>query len=383
MFLPRLRGASVPLVALSCSLLALSTSARAPFDGGDDDDHDHDGRAGLVLTATNDAAGNAVVLLLRDADGRLNPAGSFATGGAGTGAGLGNQGGMTFDESGRRLLVVNAGSDDVSVLEFGRHGMSVRDVEGAQGSQPISVAQHGDLVYVLNAGGDGGIAGFHMDRRGDLDPICDSQRPLSGSGTGPAQIGFTPDGKFLVVTEKATNTLVTYRMGRDGRPGDPVVSPSAGMTPFGFSFDHRGRILTSDAAGGMAGLSTVSSYEIRRDGRLETITSALPTTQSAACWLVTTPDGRFAYVTNAASNTVTGLDVDRRGRLELLEPSGATGMTGAGPIDAAITRNGRFLYVLDSGDQAISAFRIGRHGELDPIDFVDGLSTSANGLAAL
>lgn len=382
MSLPRRsRGTRAPHVALACSLLALSSAARAPFD--DDDDDDHGGRAGLVLTATNDPAGNAVLLLLRNADGRLNPAGTFATGGAGTGAGLGNQGGLTFDEDGHRLLVVNAGSDDVSVLELGRHGMSVRDVESSRGMQPISVTQHRDLVYVLNAGGDGGIAGFHLGRRGDLEPLCDSERPLSGSGTGPAQISFTPDGKFLVVTEKATNTIVTYRMGRDGRPGDPVVSPSAGMTPFGFSFDHRGRILTSDAAGGMAGLSTVSSYEIRRDGRLETITGALSTTQSAACWLVTTPDGRFAYVTNTASSTVTGLDVDRRGRLELLESSGVTGTTGAGPIDAAISRNGRFLYVLNAGDRAISAFRIGRHGELDPIDFVDGLSASANGLAAL
>ena len=44
---------------------------------------------------------------------------------------------------------------------------------------------------------------------------CDgSDRPLSGAGTDPAQIAFTPHGDALVVTEKATNKIVTFEVGR-------------------------------------------------------------------------------------------------------------------------------------------------------------------------
>jgi hypothetical protein len=49
------------------------------------------GAPGAVYALTNSTAGNAVVYD-RGGDGSLSPAGSYATGGAGTGAGLGSQG---------------------------------------------------------------------------------------------------------------------------------------------------------------------------------------------------------------------------------------------------------------------------------------------------
>ena len=64
-------------------------------------------------------------------------------------------------------------------------------------------------------------------------------RSLSGSGVGPAQIAFTPDGSSLLVTEKNTNALVTFAIGRDGLPADMRVQASVGATPFGFAFGRR------------------------------------------------------------------------------------------------------------------------------------------------
>jgi len=341
------------------------------------------GATGAVFTATNDAQANAVVVFRRGAAGQLVTHSVCPTGGTGSGGGLGNQGGLALDQPGKHLLVVNSGDDTVSVLGVGPRGLGLLDVEGSGGAQPISVTVHGDLVYVLDAGGDGNIAGFELAADGTLSPLLGSIRPLSGSGTGPAQIAFTPDGQFLVVTEKATNTIVTYRVENDGLPGNPVVTPSEGITPFGFSFSRRSRLLVSEATGGAAGQSTVSSYEILADGGLTPITSALATTQSAACWLVTTGNGRYAYVTNTASNSVTGLAVGRDGSMRLLQASGVNAVAGSAPIDAAVSRNGQYLYVLNGGDDTISAYAIHSDGSLGVLTTVGGLPASVNGLAAL
>ena len=73
-------------------------------------------REGAVYVASNEATGNRILQFLRDEHGVLAAAGSFSTGGVGTGTGLGNQGGVVLTESGEWLLVVNAGSDDISVF---------------------------------------------------------------------------------------------------------------------------------------------------------------------------------------------------------------------------------------------------------------------------
>src|SRR5687768_13369046 len=82
------------------------------------------GNAGVVYTLTNEAAGNAVAVFDRSADGSLAPAGSVATGGLGSGGGLGSQGAIVLE--GRRLLAVNAGSNSVSLLRARRNGLVLR-----------------------------------------------------------------------------------------------------------------------------------------------------------------------------------------------------------------------------------------------------------------
>jgi 6-phosphogluconolactonase len=72
-------------------------------------------------------------------------------------------------------------------------------------------------------------------------------------------------------------------------------------------------------------------------------------TQLAACWAVTTNDGRFVYLSNTGSGTLSSYAVGAGGMLTLL--NAASGVTGSGtvPLDSAITSNSEFLYVLDDG----------------------------------
>jgi 6-phosphogluconolactonase (cycloisomerase 2 family) len=316
-------------------------------------------------------------------DGRLVAAGQVPTGGTGTGGGLGNQGGLTLTRSERWLLAVNAGSDSVSVFEVRHRGLRLRDVEPSGGTQPVSVTEHRGLVYVLNAASDS-ISGFVLDRHGRLQPLADSTRSLSGAGTGPAQISFSPDGDVLVVTEKATNKIVTFTIDRQGRPGPANVQDSNGQTPFGFAFGKRDQMFVSEAFGGAENASATSSYEVDRNGVLATISASVGTNQTANCWAVVTPNGRFAYVTNTGSGSISGYSIGFDGAIELLDADGRTAVTGEGsaPIDLALTDNGRFLYSLNSGTNAIGVFRVRADGSLTPLPFVEGLPVGANGLAS-
>jgi 6-phosphogluconolactonase (cycloisomerase 2 family) len=337
---------------------------------------------GAVYTMSNAADGNAVLTFFRLPDGRLLRAGATPTGGNGTGSGLGNQGGLVLTRNERWLLGVNAGSDTVTVFEVGHLGLRRRDVEPSGGSQPISIATHRNLVYVLNALSDS-IAGFRLTKHGRLDPIPGSIRSLSTSGAGPAQISFTPDGEVLVVTEKNTNKIVTFTVDAEGLAGPIHVHASSGITPFGFAFGKRDQLFVSEAFGGAPDVSAVSSYRVDEDGGLETISPSVGTTETAACWVALTPNGRFAYVTNTGSGSVSAYAIDFDGTIELIG-DGRTGVTGDGstPIDLAITDNGRFLYTLNSGTHTIGVFHIRHDGGLTPLRFVSGLPESANGMAA-
>jgi 6-phosphogluconolactonase (cycloisomerase 2 family) len=56
-----------------------------------------------------------------------------------------------------------------------------------------------------------------------------------------------------------------------------------------------------------------SSYEVGDDGSLARISASVGTKQAAACWVVVTPAGRFAYTTNTGSNTVSGFEIGSDG----------------------------------------------------------------------
>src|SRR5215218_8221623 len=101
-----------------------------------------------IYVQTNDADTNEVVAFARDDDGRLSPVGSFATGGRGSGEPhLPSQGSIVASRS--RLLVANAGSDDVSLFEFGADEPRLVGRSPSGGTVPRSIGVHGDLVCRL------------------------------------------------------------------------------------------------------------------------------------------------------------------------------------------------------------------------------------------
>jgi 6-phosphogluconolactonase len=339
--------------------------------------------AGRVYTATNGAVGNEIVMYHRAADGSLSAAGRVATNGLGSGGGLGNQSGLVLTRNGRWLFAVNAGSNEISVFSIRLGYPRLVDKVSSGGTRPVSLTVHGDLLYVLNGGGINNITGFNIGEWGKLAPIPNSTKPLSADTTGPAQIEFTPDGDTLVVTEKATQKIDLYTV-EDGVANGPAVRNSIGVTPFGFAFDKRENLIVSEAFGGAPNQSALSSYSISDEGDdISVVSPSVKDNQTAACWVVVTKNGRFAYTTNTGSGSISGYRVARDGTLSLLG-DGLTAVIGAGtgPIDAALSRNSRFLYVLNGGIGTVSGFRVGSDGSLTPINSVGGLAPGANGLVA-
>jgi 6-phosphogluconolactonase len=337
-----------------------------------------------VVTQSNSATGNEAVVYSMSHDGSLSIMGSYSTGGMGSGAGLGSQGSVVI--AGKYIFVVNAGSNDISVLKFQNNNVNLIDKEPSGGTQPISLTIHHNLMYVLNAGGDGNITGFriHNEGGGMISQIPGSTKPLSGSATGPAQVEFSPNGRILVVTEKATNIIDTYTVDHDGIANGPNSQASTGQTPYGFEFDIRGRLIVSDAYGGGAGAGAMSSYHVGYGG-IDLISGPVVNNQTAPCWVVVTNNGKYTYTTNTGSGNISGYKIHNDGSITLFDDGGNTGSTGEGstPIDMSLSNNSRYLYALGSGTHTISVFRINNQdGSLTPVQTVNGLPDYAVGLAA-
>jgi 6-phosphogluconolactonase len=354
----------VSFLAVACLSLAADDPSLSP--------------TGMVYSMTNAAAGNSVVAFFRSADGRLLPQRTFPTGGTGTGAGLGSQGSLALSQNLQWLFATNAGSSQISVFQVTDDGLVLSDIVSSGGTTPVSLTFNGRLLYVVNSGSDN-IAGFRLVGNGKLMPISGSIQALSGTGTGPGEISFNSEGDTLVVTEKNTNLIDTFLIGIGGAAMPGVSQPSSGMEPFGFAFGERNQLFVTDAFGGSPNASGLTSYRLAADGTLHTVTPALTDNQTAACWAISDFDGRFVFVSNTGSNTVSSYSVAFGGAITLLQSQAA--QTGTGPADPALSSDGRLLFIL-SGDGSIHGYRVMANGQLMSASVVSGLPAGAAGLAA-
>jgi 6-phosphogluconolactonase len=327
---------------------------------------------GAVYTQTNSPTGNAVHRLDRDANGLLTPVATYRTGGVGTGAGLGSQGAVALSDDGRLLVAVDAGSNDIASFRVSRRGhLTLVDRQPSGGVTPNSVDIADGSVYVLNAGGAANVTGFDLDGSGKLRPR--STAALTAGAAGAAQVSVAPGGRDLVVSVRQSNRLETFPL-RFGRIGAPVVTDSSGAVPFGFGFSPRGDLVVSEA-----GASTVSSYRLNGNGTARVVSASLPVGQAAACWVVVTADGRFAYTGNA-SGSISGYSIARDGALTALT---AGGLTAAAPRPNDLAVAGRYLYAVNPAVGEVTAYRVENDGRLVALPGVAGLGAGQlAGLAA-
>jgi 6-phosphogluconolactonase len=330
-----------------------------------------------VFTQSNEAEGNRIFGFWRADDGRLTGPVVVATGGRGDGVPhLTSQGSIVLTADGR-LLVANAGSDDVSVISVGSDPEAFAVVPSG-GSAPKSIAEHDELVYVLNTG-DRSLAGFMLGADG-LEPLAESRRQL-GDTADPAQVGFTPDGSALIVTDRGANAILVYPVAADGRLGAPQTTASAGPTPYGFTFAAGETLVVTEAFGAAKGKAAASSYRLNGRGA-EVVTESVGNGRSEICWAVPSNDGRYVFTTNFADGAVSRYAVTEAGELVLEDAVAGVAVDGEpGLRDEDLTSDGRFLYAVDADNGRIFGWRVD-DGALAPLGSWEGLPATVAGLAA-
>ena len=160
---------------------------------------------------------------------------------------LASQGSVAYDSGHALLLVTNAGSNTVSVFAVTGDQLRLRQVVRSGGDFPVSIAVHGNAVYVLDARAGGAVQGYVISGR-RLFPVAGWHRALGLDPTAtpefthtPGQVAVSPDGRWLVVTTKANTSAVdVFRLGSFGRPANsPVVTVVPGAVPFAVTFRTR------------------------------------------------------------------------------------------------------------------------------------------------
>jgi 6-phosphogluconolactonase (cycloisomerase 2 family) len=372
------RLASVGGLALTTAALVAGPAAASPFPH-------HHGHDAPVFVETDGLAGNAVVAYDRDDDGTLTQDGVYPTGGLGgqlTGSVVdhtASQGALAYDRVHGLLYAVNAGTDTITVFEVRGDTLIRRQTLSSGGNFPVSVAFHGDLVYVLNARSGASVQGYlrlgsaliripSWNRSLGLDPTLTPEFTHT-----PGQVVFSPDGsKLLVSTKGNTNAIDVFSVGLlGGLSATPVVNVDTAGVPFALAFDARGHLVVAET-----GSNAVGTYTVNRDSTL-TFLTRVATGQAATCWVAAS--GNRLYASNAGSASVTGLVDNADGSLASL---GNTA-TDKGTVDAAASSDGRFLYVQAGAAGNVDEFAIAADGSLTAIASVlapDGVG--AEGIAA-
>ena len=360
-----------PALVTAAAVAAVATAA-TPALAGPASPAGLPGASSAVFVQTDDTAVNHVVAYHRAADGTLTPAGSYATGGRGgilAGSVVdhtASQGSLASDPQRGLLYAVNAGSDTISVFATRGDRLALRQVLGSGGTFPVSVAVHGDLVYVLNALNGGSVQGYRVlgrflvripgsHRALGLDPNATPQFT-----TTPGQVAFTPDGSQLVVTTKGNgNDIDVFGVGFGGLlSAKPTVNEQPGTVPFAIAFDPFGHLVIAEA-----GTNAVSTFQLSRGGTASLL-HRTPTGQAATCWV--TAAGSFLFASNAGTPSESGFTTSASGQLSLL---GNTA-TDPGAVDAASAASGRFLYVQTGGNGIVDEFSVAANGALTKIGAV-------------
>ena len=332
--------------------------------------------AGHVYVNDNTAGTNTVAGFDRHSDGSLTPAAGspFNAGGQGTGTIVGSQGALQLSGDGRYVLAADAGSNQISVLRILPDG-SLIPVGGGPvssgGVEPISIAVHGDLVYVANEGdkvsGTGSnYTGFRLNDGGHLAPLAGSTFNLPATAN-PGDILFNSAGTNLIGVETGTTVASTFLIDSFVVESNGLITPAAGSPfpaqsagPFGSEFSpvNPAHLYVSNAHAG-AGAGTVSAFNVTNAGALTSIgASPFADNQTAPCWVEISHDGAYLWTVNTASTTISSYKILADGSLSLVTSTAFKSGTGIRPFDARLSADGSTLYVVDAAIAKVSAFAV-------------------------
>ena len=347
------------------------------------------GNSASVFIMTNDNDKNEILTYQRNYNGQFELRARIRTGGRGSGGTvdpLQSQGSLTLSGDHNLLFAVNSASGSVSSFHLLNGFPVLVDKEPSGGAFPVAVTEHDGTVYVLNAGGSGAIDVFKTDGFGRLHELPNPKTFLTGDNSGASSISVSPNGRWLVVIEKVSNSIDVFPIHPDGTLGQVVSNKSVTPGVFATNFTSNGQLVVSENQPGGTDISSISSYAIDPDGTLTAITQSVQTFGDGNCWNVITPNSKYVYVDNAGTSTVAGFSIASNGTLTpIANTILSTLPNGAINLDMTVSGDGKYIFNILSGLGEIGVFTINSDGTLNQLGDIQGLPAKAgfNGIAAL
>ena len=278
---------------------------------------------------------------------------------------------------------------------------------GGGGSSSSPLVSH--LAYAV--GGQTNVVGLRIDGSGAIQTILGS--PFV-AGNGPSSVVVHPSNKFLFVANQTEHTISLFTIDQstgaitEVLPRTPVgISPIAmtmdsggkflfvadqGANPavYSFSIGANGALtavgspaLLAAAPSGLTltaaadflyvpvpGISGIYEFQVNADGSLTPvqgspfIVTLPPATSGLVATLAVDPAGKFLFVPNPATGTVTVLTITSNPAGSLASGPGAFA-AGTSPVAATTDLTGAFLYVVNFGTAALNQYSIDANtGEL-------------------
>ena len=288
------------------------------------------------------------------------------------------------------VYVANQLSDSVSAYTINASTGALLEVAGspfATGHTPYDLAVHpsGRFVYVPNSETNN-VSAYAVDARtGALTSVGEAV----ASGLGPHSITLHPSGKFAYVGNTSNTSEIGSISGYtidaatgalSEIPGSPF---SAGATPLTVTVDPSGRFAYATfLSGDGSRIDRVVSYSINAT------TGALTSTGTAHTGFFPNvftlePSGRFAYVANSLSGSISVYSIDSSTGA-LTEVAGSPLNLAYAPFSLTVDTTGKFLYVPRTdniGNYYIAVFSIdssaGALSEIAGSPFAAGLNSTS------
>jgi 6-phosphogluconolactonase (cycloisomerase 2 family) len=309
---------------------------------------------GAVYFLSNPDGLNTVEAFSRNSTtGFVTYLGSFPSGGNGTTAIQGSQSHAVV-ANGSFLYAVNSGNGSFSTFRLDADGRpTLFATTSSNGTRPVSIAIHGNLLFVLNQGipagdggsVDGGLVGFSIGADGIPAAIPGAITPFDSEDM-PSDVFFTGNGLRLAVMRSGAKSVSTFAVDPSGALSDQQ-SINVGSQPVGGAATSR-----LPWAGFAAIVSVVEDYgpasvvSFQAESALTIVSQVGADVDTDPCWATTSVNGQRLWTSNFQPKTLTLYRVGSDSSLVregLYEP--APGI-GPGSLDLDVSADGRFLYRL-------------------------------------
>ncbi len=216
------------------------------------------------------------------------------------------------------------------------------------------------------------VSAFTIGAGGLLSPIeCSGESCENGTGPEPAGLAISPNGEFLYVANRGgKETVSAFKIGAGGALSENKCSKNKDCKtesePAGVATSPNGRFLYVANEGS----NTLSAYSIGSEGKLSAINcgekGCVTGVGTRPFGVAVSTNSQFVYTTDLESNEVSVFKIGEHGGLAPIECPGCH--TGASPTGIAVTPNGQFLFVANKAANTISAFKIEAGGVLSAIE---------------